>query len=133
MRLTPLAAFAATAILTARASSGAGEVEDLAQTPTPEPTVGKYEQTWTTPYGETTCDDWHNAMDDHERFVMSGDILVSLWRDAGSEAFPEDPVIETYANGIGTACKGAGEDLELKVTEVAVLLYNTATDIKPPD
>jgi hypothetical protein len=42
-------------------------------------TIGRYEQTWTTPYGQTSCTQWHENMNAHERFVAAGDMLTGAW------------------------------------------------------
>ena len=58
---------------------------------------GIYEQTWTTDYADTTCGDWARRMDDHQRFVMAGDILVALRRSDDIEpAMPSDRMIREY-------------------------------------
>lgn len=129
--MKPILSVVLTGLCLAACSQSAADPTDFLG-PTPEPTIGKYEQTWKKPYENTRCGDWRRRMDDHQRFVMAGDMLLTLWQNEGADAFPEDSVITAFAQGISNACKGAGVTLKLKVPEVAVLLYNIADDIQPP-
>jgi hypothetical protein len=50
------------------------------------PASGKYEQTWTMSYGETTCGHFLTEMTDKQRWVMAADMLVGARkRDGGGE------------------------------------------------
>lgn len=89
---------------------------------------GKYEQTWTKPYGETTCGDWARGMTDHERSVMALDLLVCLrLADDIDAAFPSDRLINSFVDAIGVRCDDAGE----KVHEVVVGAYDATSELHP--
>jgi hypothetical protein len=93
------------------------------------PTVGKYTQTWTIAYTDTTCTQWTAQMNDHQRFVMAGDMLLAAHQqDKPGAPIPPDVQINTFKDGIGTICEDAGP---VKVTEIGATLYTMADDLKP--
>lgn len=99
-----------------------------------QPESTKYVQTWTKAYAETTCADWHQVMTPHERFVMAADLLLSVYRREQADAeIPSDILVSRFETGIGGACADAGEQLGIKVAEVAALLYTMSNDLGPGD
>lgn len=123
---TRLAALAVAALLLAACGGGAP------RGPTPTPTVGKYTQTWTKSYATTTCVDWVDAMDAHERFVMAGDMLMGAQgTDVPNPPLPPDRQINAMRDGIHDVCSDSGYQLAMRVTELATTLYLLADDLKP--
>lgn len=84
----------------------------------PEP--GKYEQTWTTGYGDTTCGDFLTVMDDHQRWVLAADMLSSARKADGADGLPADSEINRFQQDIATACKPVDT---AKTTEIGVSIY----------
>lgn len=70
-------------------------------------------------------------MDAHQRFVMAGDMLVGARSGDGATEPPLRSMISDFEASIGAACKDAGEELQIKVAEVATVLYASSVDYKP--
>ena len=66
----------------------------------------KYEQTWPVEYGKTTCDDYvGGAMDEHQRFVMAADMLLSMRLGNDPDAtLPSDDDVNAFAFDLSIAC-----------------------------
>lgn len=97
-----------------------------------EPASTKYTQTWAKAYNQTTCADWRQQMDDHQQFVMAADMLLGAQRDDQPDApIPPDRQIQKFLDAIDGTCVGAGEQLGVKVTEVAASLYLMSNDLGP--
>lgn len=79
----------------------------------------KYQQTWTVPYGSTTCAQWIIDMTSDERFVAAHDFIIALHAYDQSDRFAR-----TYARGITKDCRPAPQ---LKVKEVAAALATLDT------
>lgn len=98
---------------------------------TTAPTPGKYEQTWTVSYSETTCTQWADEMNDHERFVMAGDMLLGARKGDGDGSLPSDALIGEFQDAIQNVCANEGGELGVKVAETAASIYVLADDLKP--
>ena len=95
------------------------------------PTVGTYHQTWRKQYATTMCRDWTTEMNAHERFVMSGDMLLAVQRHDDSQApLPPDSQINTMRDAIQGVCSGPPANLGRRIADVAVSLYMTSDDLK---
>lgn len=61
------------------------------------PTSTKYTQTWTKSYNTTTCSDWRDAMDEHQKFVMAADILYSSQKKVKPNVpLPDDALVGQF-------------------------------------
>src|SRR5689334_3235311 len=66
---------------------------------------GKYDQTWATPYSQTTCADWGSRMNDHEQWVAAADMLTGARNKGdGGDGMPSDALIDEFQSGVTTAC-----------------------------
>jgi hypothetical protein len=88
---------------------------------------GKFDQTWSTPYSQTTCAHWGNDMDNHQKFVMAADMLIGAWESDGIDALPPDEQIQRFVVAISRGCRGTDWD----VTEMAAAIYLSADDLTP--
>src|SRR6476646_4219247 len=71
--------------------------------PTPRPE--KFNQTWTTNYGKTTCRQWFSVMTGHETFVAAADMLVNARATSNKNAAPpSDDLINSFKAEIDQAC-----------------------------
>ena len=70
-----------------------------------ESTSGKYDQTWQTPYGQTTCGDWRSQMSEHERWVAAADMLVGIRDQWGIKDMPSDSLVDTFKDDITQGCE----------------------------
>ena len=68
------------------------------------PSVGKYEQTWPTPYNATTCAEWSGKMDDHQRWVAAGDMMMGGRKTWNVTAIPSDALINKFEAAVTEAC-----------------------------
>jgi hypothetical protein len=83
---------------------------------------GKYDQTWATPYSETTCADWDSTMNDHEQWVAAADMLTGARNKGdGGDGMPSDALIDEFQSGITTACVVP----TMTLTDAGVGLYLT--------
>jgi hypothetical protein len=80
----------------------------------------KYEQTWRTPYGSTTCGEFLNMMDDHQRWVTAADMLVSARKVDGVTALPADTEVARFQGDMATACEPIAT---VKTTEIGASIY----------
>jgi len=90
------------------------------------PTSTKYTQTWTKNYSATTCTDWNTSMNEHQKFVMAADFLLTFQKgDQADVAIPADTLINNFKADISTVCAGNTgfpPDQE-KVGSIATLVY----------
>jgi len=84
--------------------------------------VGKYEQTWQTPYGSTRCSQWLNDMTVHQRFVASADMLSGARSNDGGQGVAPDGLVHRFAVDITDTCHAARAR---PITEIAVGIYLT--------
>lgn len=83
----------------------------------------KFEQTWETSYGDTTCGQWINEMNQHETFVASADMLLTGQQNDGrEEGVPDDELIEEFKRGMNEVC---GVEASMPISQVGSLLYVT--------
>jgi hypothetical protein len=69
-------------------------------------TAGRFQQTWPTSYGKTTCQQWRNVMTGHQTFVASADMLVAARATVDKNAaMPDDGLIGQFEGEITTACE----------------------------
>jgi hypothetical protein len=105
---------------------------------TPEPEtppgsqVGKYEQTWAKDYDATTCAEFVERMDGHERWVMAAEYLLEAHRAGDSAApIPPDSQVDLMTGAIDAACEGIAAERDIGTTEVARSLIATRVDLQP--
>ena len=90
----------------------------------------KYTQTWTKSYGTTTCADWRDVMDEHQKYVMASDILLTSQRKLTADApIPDDALIGQFQGQIQGLCLTHGTD---DVTTVAFIVWTTGQDVFAP-
>lgn len=95
--LLALAACSTTSVREATTSGGTAAAED----------VGQYDQTWATPYDQTTCAQWLGEMDSHEKYVAGADMLIGAAHTKNPDAgLPPDSYIENFTQQMSTACSG---------------------------
>lgn len=69
---------------------------------------GKYKQTWTQPYGQTDCREFMHDMDDHQRFVLAADYLLTLRRkDEADAPVPSDADVGRFTQALDDVCDGS--------------------------
>lgn len=89
----------------------------------------KYKQTWAKAYSATTCADWTGTMDAHQRFAMSADMLVGMYRAKKPGAdLPSDTYVDRLVSAVTSVCAAAPTE---SVTSVAASLYTLANDLGP--
>jgi hypothetical protein len=114
MRRSALVLFAVAAVAVIACGSGTATSDQ----------AGKYEQTWTTSYRDTTCADWRARMNSHERWVAAADMLISVRSHDGDEGLPPDSMITEFEGGVSNVC--SEPDLAAtSIAEVGALLYVT--------
>jgi hypothetical protein len=86
------------------------------------PKSTKYTQTWAKAYTETPCSDWANVMDNHQRFVAAGDMLVTLRTKDGNAGLPADEMIGAFALDISDMCAAKVGQIAT-IAQVAPLVY----------
>ncbi|MBO1756515.1 hypothetical protein [Allobranchiibius sp. CTAmp26] len=84
--------------------------------------VGKYEQTWTKGYSSTTCDEFINEMDPHQRFVAAADMLGGARQADGGTGLPGDSLVNSFKSGLDQACEPIGT---MTLTDAGAALYLT--------
>lgn len=94
------------------------------------PSSTKYTQTWAKAYGDTTCEDWRSVMDEHQKFVMAADILLTSQRKLKADApIPDDALVGQFQGQIQGLClTNPGDD----VTTAAFLAWSTGQDVFAP-
>lgn len=110
------------AITAVVAACSSGPAAPATSRPHAAPTIGPYQQTWTKSYGTTTCSEWIDLMDEHERFVAAADMLYAAWKGDGVDRLPPDATIRIMQSAISESCRGPGEEIELKIAEPAAFL-----------
>ncbi|MFJ4551075.1 hypothetical protein ACIP4X_17920 [Streptomyces sp. NPDC088817] len=90
--------------------------------------VGKYEQTWKTPYSDTPCGDYLNEMNGHERWVTAADMLAGARKTDGGNSLPADSEVSRFQKDVSTACQGSAD---ITITEVGAALYLMDPSYKP--
>lgn len=94
------------------------------------PASTKFTQTWTKPYGQTTCGDWRDTMTEHQKFVMAADILLTSQRKLKANApIPNDGLIGQFQGQVQGLCLTHATD---DVTTVAFLVWSTGQDVFAP-
>ncbi|MFD6474394.1 hypothetical protein ACFWEH_12950 [Streptomyces anulatus] len=89
---------------------------------------GKYEQTWTTPYSSTTCGDYLNTLNQHQRWVLAADMLSGARKADGTSTLPDDTDVDRFQQDMANACKA---EATAKTTEVGATLYTLDPTYKP--
>ncbi|MFB7732791.1 hypothetical protein ACFC08_00025 [Streptomyces sp. NPDC056112] len=90
--------------------------------------VGKYDQTWTTPYSDTSCGAYLNEMNSHERWVTAADMLVGARKTDGGSSLPADSEVSRFQADVSTACEASAD---IKITEVGAAIYTMDSSYKP--
>ncbi|MFK8908110.1 hypothetical protein [Streptomyces sp. YS-3] len=90
--------------------------------------ASKYEQTWKTPYKDTTCGDFLTRMSEHERWAMAADMLSSSRKTDGAITIPVDSEITRFEKDIAITCSASPV---LKTPEIAVTIYLMDPSYKP--
>ncbi|MFB6963086.1 hypothetical protein ACFCYB_40525 [Streptomyces sp. NPDC056309] len=112
-----------------RPKNAATAREEAAPVAKPKPKkVGKYDQTWTTPYSDTACGAFLNEMNEHERWVTAADMLVGARKTDGGTSLPADSEVSRFQADVGTACKGSAV---IKITEVGAAVYTLDSSYQP--
>ncbi len=87
------------------------------------PDSTKFTQTWAKSYDVTTCTDWKNTMDNHQRFVAAGDMLLTIQNKRGGDgALPADDKISSFALDISDMCNAKVGEVAT-IIEIAPLVY----------
>ncbi len=110
------------------ACTGNGAEGDGASS-TPEPTEGKYTQTWTVLYTDTTCPQWNDDMTAKQQWVMAGDMLYAAREGDGDSGLPADSLVDLFRASINDVCRE--DQIGIKVAEVAASLYVLSSDFRP--
>lgn len=85
------------------------------------PVDDKYEQTWTTPYSETTCSAYLNEMTTQQRWAAAADMLAGARNKMdGGSGLPSDDLVTRFAADIAEGCSGGPV---AKLTEAAITIY----------
>lgn len=86
----------------------------------------KFEQTWSTSYGQTTCKQWFNDMTANERFVAAADMLVGAQKTERPDVdLPDDKLITRFEGDISEGCEPIAT---MKITDEATFIYLSAPD-----
>ena len=94
------------------------------------PTSTKYVQTWTKPYGDTTCADWRDAMSEQQKFVMAGDILLTSQRKLKADAaIPSDALVGQFQGQLQGLCLTYPTD---DVATASFIVWTTGQDVFAP-
>ncbi|PKV88685.1 hypothetical protein [Streptomyces sp. TLI_146] len=91
-------------------------------------TASKYEQTWLTPYKDTSCGDFVTRMGEHERWAMAADMLSSSRKTDGAITIPADSEISRFEKDMATVCSASAV---LKTPEIAVTIYLMDPSYRP--
>ena len=68
-------------------------------------TGGKYDQTWTTSYQATTCEQWLNQMSPQQRFAGAADMLTGARNKGdGGTGVPGDDLVNEFKREVDNAC-----------------------------
>lgn len=121
------ALYACAAVLAALAISGCASETTTSTSGSTGGEPGKYDQTWSKQYSDTTCDDWTGEMDDHQQWVAAADMLSGARSADGEDGLPSDSMITEFQGGITTACVVP----TMAFNEVAAGLYVTEPRFRP--
>jgi hypothetical protein len=67
--------------------------------------AGKYEQTWTKSYSDTTCIEWSSQMDAQQRFAAAADMLTGARNKGdGGAGLPSDDLIRQFEADVSEGC-----------------------------
>jgi hypothetical protein len=86
------------------------------------PASTKYTQTWAKGYDITPCSDWRDVMDNHQRLVAAGDMLVTLRKKDGDGGLPTDEMIGAFALDVSDMCAARVGDIAT-IAQVGPLVY----------
>ncbi len=90
--------------------------------------VDQYEQTWETPYQDTTCVQWTGEVTDQQQFVMAADMLTAMRLNDDEDAeFPDDQLFNEMVGGIQALCEeeiGFDAD-ERSIPALALIFYSS--------
>ncbi|MFJ4852407.1 hypothetical protein [Streptomyces sp. NPDC088730] len=100
-------------------NNGDGDVKTI-DVPKATPKAAKYEQTWRTPYDATTCGEFLNMMDDHQRWVTAADMLTGARKADGATTLPADSEVTRFQADMATACE---PEATAKTTEIGASIY----------
>lgn len=93
----------------------------------------QFKQTWTKPYGDTTCADWDNAMTVQQRFVMGADFLVTMQkRDLGGRdlrQLPGENIMRAFSSAMSNQCS---DNHTMPVSWAATIVYDDNPDLFEP-
>lgn len=121
-------AAAGTPALTSEVPEDSTPAEEPPQaSPTPDK-PGKFEQTWKTPYADTTCGNFLHQMNDHERWVAAADMLAGARKTDGGSDLPADSEITRFQKDMGTACEA---NADMKAAEAGATLYLMDPSYRP--
>lgn len=81
----------------------------------------KYEQTWKTPYKDTTCDQYRNDLTVKQSWVAAADLLVSARKQDGGKSLPADSEVDRFRKDIVDGCAPPAETQI--ITEIAAAIY----------
>lgn len=66
--------------------------------------IEKQRQTWSKPYSETTCDDWHDKMTDAQRWTASADLLMARRKGDSVISLPSKDQVAGFEEGLTSSC-----------------------------
>lgn len=87
----------------------------------------KYTQTWSTPYGQTTCAQFLSEMTAKQRWVMAADMLTNVRNMNQETGLPSDALITEFEGGLNTVCVIG----TMTMDDVGVGLYMTEPRFHP--
>lgn len=111
-------------------SADTSEDSSVETIPVPKatPKAAKYTQTWRTPYDATTCGEFLNIMDDHQRWVTAADMLTGARKTDGVTTLPADSEVNRFQADMATACE---PEATAKTTEIGATIYMLDPTYKP--
>jgi len=90
----------------------------------------KFNQTWPTGYGQTTCQQWLAEMTSAQKFVAAADMLVGARsHDDENAGLPSDSLIRSFENDIGQGCEPIAT---MTISDAAVSIYLIGRDQYAP-
>lgn len=99
------------------------------------PESTKYKQTWSQPYDKTDCEEWSSDMDDHQRFVMAADLLLTLQRkDKADVPIPSDDLIGKFEAALDAMCDDTDAiiaDEDRNLLDMAPIAYLAEDTFRP--
>lgn len=99
------------------------------------PASTKFKQTWTKSYSQTTCGDWDDLMEPHQRFVMAGDFLLNIHQgekgstDPAVVPIPPDNIINAFVAAMSNECS---DHHSVSVTLASAAAYKDNLDLFKP-